>query len=94
MHELLLAAKVAEDDRLEPRFNDETLAELGGRSAIKAQENVRPDPTSPGSGRARLFGPRPGYDSRRLVQRSPTKEGRCATRSYPSTSPLGFTWRK
>ena len=28
------------------------------------------------------------------VQRSPTKEGRCATRSYPSTSPLGSTWRK
>jgi hypothetical protein len=36
------------------------LAEMGGRSAIKAPENVRPDPFSPGSGRARLFGPRPG----------------------------------
>jgi len=43
-----------------PRFDDEPLAELGGRSAIKAPENVRPDPTSPGSGRARLFGPHPG----------------------------------
>jgi histidine triad (HIT) family protein len=80
-HELLLAAKAAQDDRLEPdgytlvwncwpeighahlhvlpRFDDEPLAEMGGRSAIKAAENVRPDPFSPGSGRARLFGPRP-----------------------------------
>ena len=28
------------------------------------------------------------------VQRSPAKEGRCATRSYPSISPLGSNWRK
>jgi histidine triad (HIT) family protein len=77
-HELLLAAKAAQDDRLEPdgytlvwncspdvshahlhvlpRFDDEPLAELGGRSAIKVPENRRPDPLKPGSGRARLFG--------------------------------------
>jgi hypothetical protein len=81
-HELLLAAKAAQDGRLEPdgytlvwncwpevghahlhvlpRFDDEPLAELGGRSAIKAPQNVRPDPFSPGTGRGRLFGPRPG----------------------------------
>jgi histidine triad (HIT) family protein len=80
-HELLLAAKAAQDDRLEPdgytlvwncwpeighahlhvlpRFDDEPLAELGGRSAIKAPENVRPAPFGPGSGRARLLGQRP-----------------------------------
>ena len=80
-HELLLAAKAAQDDRLEPdgytlvwncwpevghahlhvlpRFDDEPLAELGGRSAIKAPVNVRPDPFTRGTGRARLFGPAP-----------------------------------
>ena len=77
-HELLLQAKVAQDDRLAPdgytliwncspevghahlhvipRFDDEPLAELGGRSAIKAPENRRPDPFRPGSGRAKAFG--------------------------------------
>jgi diadenosine tetraphosphate (Ap4A) HIT family hydrolase len=77
-HELLLQAKVAQDDRLAPdgytliwncspdvghahlhvipRFDDEPLAELGGRSAIKAPENRRPDPFHPGSGRAKAFG--------------------------------------
>jgi len=81
-HELLLAAKAAQDDRLEPdgytlvwncapeighshlhvlpRFDDEPFADAGGRSAIKVPENARPDASSPGSGRARLFGPRPG----------------------------------
>jgi histidine triad (HIT) family protein len=79
-HELLLAAKAAQDDRLAPdgytlvwncspeidhahlhvlpRFDDEPFAEAGGRSAIKVPENVRPDPFSPGSGRARSFGRR------------------------------------
>ena len=77
-HELLLQAKVAQDDRLAPdgytliwncspevghahlhvipRFDDEPLAELGGRSAIKAPENRRPDPFRPGGGRAKAFG--------------------------------------
>ena len=40
-----------------PRFDDEPLADQGGRSAIKVPENRRPDPSAPGSGRARLFGP-------------------------------------
>jgi diadenosine tetraphosphate (Ap4A) HIT family hydrolase len=40
-----------------PRFDDEPLANEGGRSAIKVPENVRPDPLRPGSGRARSFGP-------------------------------------
>jgi diadenosine tetraphosphate (Ap4A) HIT family hydrolase len=39
-----------------PRFDDEPLAELGGRSAIKAPENRRPDPARPGGGRAKAFG--------------------------------------
>jgi histidine triad (HIT) family protein len=39
-----------------PRFDDEPLAELGGRSAIKAPENRRPDPFRPGRGRAKAFG--------------------------------------
>src|SRR5438128_899707 len=39
-----------------PRFDDEPLANEGGRSAIKVAENVRPDPFRPGSGRARFFG--------------------------------------
>jgi histidine triad (HIT) family protein len=40
-----------------PRFEDEPLWESGGRSAIKVPENRRPEPSAPGSGRARLFGP-------------------------------------
>jgi histidine triad (HIT) family protein len=39
-----------------PRFDDEPLADRGGRSAIKVPENRRPDPSRPGSGRARTFG--------------------------------------
>ena len=41
-----------------PRFDDEPLAEEGGRSAIKVPENRRPDPAAAGNGRARLFGRR------------------------------------
>jgi diadenosine tetraphosphate (Ap4A) HIT family hydrolase len=40
-----------------PRFDDEPLADRGGRSAIKVSENRRPDPRRPGSGRAQSFGP-------------------------------------
>jgi diadenosine tetraphosphate (Ap4A) HIT family hydrolase len=40
-----------------PRFDDEPLREQGGRSAIKAPENRRPDPSRPGNGRAQSFGP-------------------------------------
>ena len=40
-----------------PRFDDEPLAERGGRSAIKAPENRRPDPSQRGNGRAQAFGP-------------------------------------
>jgi diadenosine tetraphosphate (Ap4A) HIT family hydrolase len=79
-HELLLAAKAAQDDRLAPdgyllvwncapgmhahlhvipRFDDEPLADLGGRSAIKVPENRRPDPYARGNGGARAFGPSP-----------------------------------
>ena len=84
VHELLVAAKGAQDERLAPdgymllwncfsepggaphhahlhvipRFDDEPLADRGGRSAIKVPENRRPDPTRPGNGRARAFGPR------------------------------------
>lgn len=39
-----------------PRFDDEPLADAGGRSAIKVPENVRPDPTKAGNGRAKSFG--------------------------------------
>ena len=77
-HELLLAAKTAQDDRLAPdgyllvwnsapglhahlhvipRFDDEPLADLGGRSAIKVPDNRRPDPFARGNGRAASFGP-------------------------------------
>jgi diadenosine tetraphosphate (Ap4A) HIT family hydrolase len=38
-----------------PRFDDEPLAEMGGRSAIKVPENRRPDPSRRGNGRARSF---------------------------------------
>jgi diadenosine tetraphosphate (Ap4A) HIT family hydrolase len=40
-----------------PRFDDEPLADRGGRSAIKVQENRRPDPSRRGTGRAQSFGP-------------------------------------
>jgi histidine triad (HIT) family protein len=40
-----------------PRFDDEPLAAEGGRSAIKVPQNRRPEPSRPGSGRARRFGP-------------------------------------
>jgi histidine triad (HIT) family protein len=76
-HDLLTAAKAAQDERLSPdgytliwnchppasnedlhahlhvipRFDDEPLADAGGRSAIKVPENRRPDPTAPGNGR-------------------------------------------
>ena len=40
-----------------PRFDDEPLADKGGRSAIKVPENRRPDPLRPGNGRAGSFGP-------------------------------------
>ena len=43
-----------------PRFDDEPLADRGGRSAIKVAENRRPDPFRPGNARARSFGPTPG----------------------------------
>ena len=82
-HELILAAKAAQDDRLAPdgyvliwnvfppggeertlhahlhvipRFDDEPLADRGGRSAIKVAENRRPDPSRQGTGRAQVFG--------------------------------------
>ena len=84
VHELLVAAKAAQDERLSPdgymllwncfsepggmphhahlhvipRFDDEPLADKGGRSAIKVPENRRPDPIRQGNGRAREFGPR------------------------------------
>ncbi|HEY3185760.1 MAG TPA: hypothetical protein VGJ77_23145 [Gaiellaceae bacterium] len=49
-----------------PRFDDEPLADQGGRSAIKVPENRRPDPSRPGNGRALAFG-RPA--ARRLMRR-------------------------
>ena len=84
VHELLVAAKAAQDALVSPdgymllwncfsepggtphhahlhvipRFDDEPLADRGGRSAIKVPENRRPDPARPGNGRARAFGPR------------------------------------
>jgi histidine triad (HIT) family protein len=39
-----------------PRFDDEPLADRGGRSAIKVPENRRPDPARRGTGRAGLLG--------------------------------------
>jgi diadenosine tetraphosphate (Ap4A) HIT family hydrolase len=39
-----------------PRFDDEPYRDRGGRTAIKAPENLRPDPLAPGTGRAKLFG--------------------------------------
>ena len=36
-----------------PRFDDEPLADRGGRSAIKLPENRRPDPSRRGTGRSR-----------------------------------------
>ena len=47
-----------------PRFDDEPLAHEGGRSAVKAPENRRPDPTARGGGRARLFGRRTDLSGR------------------------------
>ena len=44
-----------------PRFDDEPLADEGGRSPIRVAENRRPDPSRPGSGRTKLFG-RPAGD--------------------------------
>ena len=41
---------------LVPRFDDEPYADRGGRTAIKHRENTRPDPSAPGTGRAKLFG--------------------------------------
>jgi diadenosine tetraphosphate (Ap4A) HIT family hydrolase len=41
-----------------PRFDDEPLADRGGRSAIKVPANRRPEPFASGSGRARSFGRR------------------------------------
>lgn len=86
MHDVLLKAKVAWDERLAPdgyflswtcfpasaeavagmhahlhvvpRFDDEPYADRGGRTAIKDRANTRPDPSAPGTGRARLFGRR------------------------------------
>jgi len=43
-----------------PRFDDEPYADQGARSAIKAPENRRPDPSRRGSGRAQSFGRPPG----------------------------------
>jgi histidine triad (HIT) family protein len=40
-----------------PRFDDEPLANQGGRSAIKVPENRRADPSRRGGGRAQRFGP-------------------------------------
>jgi histidine triad (HIT) family protein len=40
-----------------PRFDDEPLADQGGRSAIKSPANRRPDPFARGNGRAQAFGP-------------------------------------
>ena len=39
-----------------PRFDDEPLADRGARSAIKAPENRRPNPSARGNGRAAAFG--------------------------------------
>jgi diadenosine tetraphosphate (Ap4A) HIT family hydrolase len=39
-----------------PRFDDEPLRDRGGRVGIKGDDNIRPDPSAPGSGRATLFG--------------------------------------
>jgi diadenosine tetraphosphate (Ap4A) HIT family hydrolase len=42
--------------RVIPRFDDEPLSGVGGRTAIKAAENRRPDPSARGNGRARTLG--------------------------------------
>ena len=44
-----------------PRFDDEPRKEAGGRVGIKGTDNIRPNPTGPGSGRARNFGRAPAY---------------------------------
>jgi hypothetical protein len=43
-----------------PRFDDEPLADRGGRSAIKLPKNRRPDPSRRGNGRAGIYGTLPG----------------------------------
>lgn len=43
-----------------PRFDDEPLRDGGGRVGIKGADNRRPDPSQPGTGRARWFGARDG----------------------------------
>jgi len=40
-----------------PRFDDEPRRDAGGRVGIKGGDNLRPDPSAPGSGRAMRFGP-------------------------------------
>ena len=40
-----------------PRFDDEPQRDAGGRVGIKGRDNVRPDPSGPGTGRAKRFGP-------------------------------------
>jgi diadenosine tetraphosphate (Ap4A) HIT family hydrolase len=47
-----------------PRFDDEPLADRGGRSAIKVPANRRPDPSRPGNGRSRTFGRPPAAPGR------------------------------
>jgi diadenosine tetraphosphate (Ap4A) HIT family hydrolase len=42
-----------------PRFDDEPLADHGGRSAIKLPKNRRPDPSRRGNGRAGIYGTLP-----------------------------------
>jgi histidine triad (HIT) family protein len=44
-----------------PRFDDEPHRDHGGRTAIKAASNRRPDPLGRGSGRAQLFGRPPQH---------------------------------
>jgi histidine triad (HIT) family protein len=39
-----------------PRFDDEPMRDHGGRVGIKGSDNRRPDPTRPGTGRAKKFG--------------------------------------
>jgi hypothetical protein len=52
----------AADVCIENAFDDEPLADRGGRSAIKVPENRRPNPFRRGSGRAGSFGP-PGLSA-------------------------------
>ena len=43
-----------------PRFDDEPRRDAGGRVGIKGEDNLRPDPAAPGTGRARNLGPAGG----------------------------------